>query len=98
MPYNVNGKNYDQIREFVYFDKFLYKGDYIRLKNLQLGYTFSKSLINKLCLQNLRIYISATNLLTRTKYKGWDPEGATMVYQATVPQMKTFSFGLNVKF
>lgn len=47
---------------------------YLRLKNLQLGYTFSKKLLSPLKIQSLRLYVNATNLLTWTDFIGYDPE------------------------
>ena len=57
--------------------RFLENGDYIRLKNIQLGYTFGKKIIDKLRLSKLRFYVSASNILTFTKYTGLDPEFTT---------------------
>ncbi|MBX2922795.1 MAG: TonB-dependent receptor [Chitinophagaceae bacterium] len=90
----------DFIREFEYinFDKYMYKGDFIRLKNVQLGYNFSKNLLQKLKLQGVRLYVSGTNLYTKTKFPGWDPEGAVMTTIDQVPQLKSWTVGLNVKF
>lgn len=49
-------------------------GSFLKLKNLVLGYTFPKHLIQKATISNLRLYIQAENLLTFTKYSGLDPE------------------------
>lgn len=73
---------------------------------LRLGYTFSKSLLQKIKLQDLRIYASAQNLFCITKYKGYDPEVTTYEDAAfgqgiddfSEPKARTFTFGLNVKF
>lgn len=79
-------------------------GSYIRLKNVTLAYNFSKSLINKISLTNLKVYVSATNLLTITKYKGFDPEVSS--YNGNdaqigsdynnYPQSKIFNIGINL--
>lgn len=53
---------------------FLEDGSFLRLKNLRLGYTVPQSVVNKLKIQNLRLYVQATNLFTITKYSGLDPE------------------------
>lgn len=57
--------------------RFLEDGSFIRLKNIQLGYSFSQKLTEKLNLDKLRIYTSASNLYTYTKYPGLDPEFST---------------------
>lgn len=54
--------------------EFLYKGDYLRLKNISLGYTFPKQLIKKIGLDNLYAYVAASNLFTITSYEGLDVE------------------------
>ncbi|MFP4059390.1 MAG: hypothetical protein ACLFUC_02775 [Bacteroidales bacterium] len=97
-PHEVNGENYDLAREWCAYDKYLHKGDYIRLKNVQLGYTLPYRLLNQMKISKLRIYVSGSNLFTYTDYKGWDPEGATHVYEATIPQLKVYSFGIDLGF
>jgi len=52
----------------------VYSGDYIKLKQLSIGYTFPERLISKLKISNLRVYATGYNLLTFTKYPGYDPE------------------------
>ncbi|MCC6286818.1 MAG: SusC/RagA family TonB-linked outer membrane protein [Chitinophagaceae bacterium] len=90
----------DFSREFTYitFDKYMYKGDFIRLKNLQLGYNLQPNALKKIGFQAFRIYVSATNLWTKTKFPGWDPEGAIMTAVDQIPQLKTWSVGLNARF
>jgi TonB-linked SusC/RagA family outer membrane protein len=97
--YTINGKAVSGFGDnWVYYNKTLYKGDYIRLKNIQLGYNFPASMISKLKIATARVYVSGTNLFTVTDYKGFDPEGAGMVYTATIPQLKSIVAGLNIKF
>lgn len=55
-------------------DRFLESGNFIRLRQLQIGYTLPKSLLQKVYLEKLRFYISGENLLTWTNYSGIDPE------------------------
>ncbi len=55
-------------------DLFLENGDFARLRNLQIGYTIPKDVLSTLSLDKLRLYISGQNLLTITKYSGYDPE------------------------
>ena len=54
--------------------RFVEDGSYLRLKNISLGYTLPKNLLTRARIQNVRIYVSAQNLLTWTKYSGFDPE------------------------
>ncbi|MEI7675139.1 MAG: SusC/RagA family TonB-linked outer membrane protein [Bacteroidales bacterium] len=78
--------------------KYMYRGDFIRLKNLSLGYTLPKTFASKLALQQLRLSVQGSNLLTITAYPGYDPEGATWVDAASIPNTRTISFGLSAKF
>lgn len=57
-----------------YVDRFLENGSYLRLKNIQLGYTFPEKWMKKISVTKLRAYVSGANLLTITKYKGYDPD------------------------
>jgi TonB-linked SusC/RagA family outer membrane protein len=76
--------------------KYLEKGDYLRLKTLTLGYNLPRKLTNSLHMENLRIFGSATNLLTFTKYTGFDPETAASQY--VLPSLRVFSGGISVTF
>lgn len=55
-------------------DRFLENGSYLRLKSVQIGLTFPKKWINRLTIQKCRLYIGANNLVTWTKYKGYNPD------------------------
>lgn len=89
-------------------DRYIEDGSYLRIKNITLGYTFKKSLLKRLHLENLRVYCNIQNLHTFTKYKGYDPEvGAStqdssgLVYgldYGRYPSPTTYSFGLNISF
>ena len=81
---------------------------YLRLKNIQLGYSLPKNLISKLGLNKAMIYVNGQNIFTMTKFwEGYDPEVA---YNADVadgvslgggnyyPQVKVYSIGLDIKF
>jgi len=86
--------------------RFLEDGSYVRLKNIQLGYTLPKLSFAKI--NNFRIYVAATNMLTFTKYSGLDPEMTVSTNSAsegdrsngidwgTYPTAKSFTFGLNI--
>ena len=93
--------------------RFVEDGSYVRLKNIALGYTFESTLIEKLGIENLRLSLSAQNLLTFTKYSGLDPEvnyfgasGDNNTSSNTVrgfdfgnyPTVRSVSFSLNAKF
>jgi len=85
---------------------FLEDGSYIRLKDVSLSYDVPRNIIRKLHITKLQPYMSATNLLTLTKYKGMDPEvnqnGNSGSVQGldwgTYPLCKSFSIGLKVEF
>lgn len=71
---------------------------YMRLKNLQVGYSFSDKMLQKTPFTNLRLYFSSDNLLTFDKFwDGFDVE-APVGNGGYYPQMKTFSFGVDIKF
>ena len=87
---------------------FIENGDYLRLKNVQIGYTFdTRKWSKKIGISQLRLYASATNLFCITGYTGMDPEinsradisnTASGIDKNTTPLSKTYSFGLNVSF
>jgi TonB-linked SusC/RagA family outer membrane protein len=79
-------------------NRFIEDGKYLRLKNLILGYTLPASLTKKAYLSNFRIYMSAQNLLTLTKYSGFDPEVQGGVDNSNYPLTRTISFGVDIKF
>ncbi|MBC8005690.1 MAG: TonB-dependent receptor, partial [Verrucomicrobia bacterium] len=68
---------------------------YIRLKNVQLGYTLPKNLLSKIGIETVRIYGSAENLTTLTKFRGLDPEKRGNASDA-YPLNKSFSLGVNI--
>jgi TonB-dependent starch-binding outer membrane protein SusC len=88
--------------------KYLEKGDFIRMGNITLGYTFANSLLEKIKIKSLRIYGNGSNLLLFTDYSGFDPEvdtnkslnGVTSagIEYLSYPRQKSFTFGLNVTF
>ena len=71
-------------------------GNYLRLKNVELGYQFDKKLIKKLRMQNLRIYVQGSNLAVFDKVKLWDPEVGNS--GARYPINSTWTVGLDVTF
>ena len=72
---------------------------FIRLKNAQIGYTLPSSLMKKIFLDNVRVYVSGENMFTLTKYyKGWDPEMAAGGAAWFYPLPKLYVAGINVRF
>ena len=80
---------------------------YFKLKTVTLGYTLPESVVKKLRVNSLRVYVSADNLLTLTKYSGYDPETSFSgspgdsnygVDFGLQPVLRTFIFGLNLNF
>ena len=78
--------------------RFIEDGSYLRLKNLQVGYTLPKNVTEKFRCSRLRFYLTASNLFTITKYSGYDPEVGSGVDYGNYPQSRTFTFGLNATF
>jgi TonB-linked SusC/RagA family outer membrane protein len=71
---------------------------YLRLKNLQLGYTFSSLLTSKIGVKSVRLFVNGSNLFTADNFwKGFDVESPVGTVSA-YPQVKVYSFGLNVNF
>lgn len=84
-------------------DLYVYDGSYMRLKNIQLGYTLPQSITEKAMVSSLRIYVSAENLLTFTKYHGYDPEissGGTSlgIDYGVYPQARVWTVGAQIAF
>ena len=72
-------------------------GAYLRLKNVQLGYTLPDSFVNRLSIAKCRFYVTGSNLLTFTKLPNdIDPEAPNE--NRYYPQVKTYTFGVNIEF
>ena len=88
--------------------RYIEDGSYLRIKNITLGYTFPKTVLQKVKIDNVRVYMNIQNLYTFTKYTGFDPEvgastqdssGLTFgVDNGRYPSPMTCSFGLNITF
>jgi len=86
--------------------RFVEDGSYLRLKTLTLSYNFAGKWLKKMNITRLQPYLTAQNLLTLTKYKGFDPEVSQYGGSATVqgidygtyPQSKSYVIGFNVEF
>ncbi len=85
-------------------DLYIKDGSYLRLKAIQLGYTFPQDLTKKIAVQKFRVFVAAENLLTFTGYDGFDPEAASGAYnrigvdRGIYPQSRTISIGANITF
>ena len=79
-------------------------GSYIKLKNINLNYSFPEALIGRLGLSKLDAYITGSNLITWTKYTGFDPDVNSYsglragVDEGSYPQSRTVILGLNFGF
>jgi hypothetical protein len=85
-------------------DLYIENGSYLRLKNIQVGYTLPKSFLSKIGAGAWRFYVSAENLLTITGYSGADPEIGAMssfdigIDRGIYPAARTFRFGTSISF
>lgn len=92
-------------------DRFLYDASFVRLRSISLGYRLPVTLSQKFYVDNLRVFVSATNLYTLTKYPGWDPEVLRNVdtnsQQGNIsfagpslqtPQARVISGGIQIQF
>ncbi|MGB0977842.1 MAG: SusC/RagA family TonB-linked outer membrane protein [Croceimicrobium sp.] len=92
-------------RNNVFSDFYVEDGSFLRLRNIQLGYTFPKKWLKTAKVESLRVYISANNLYTLTNYLGYDPDignfGGVLaagVDYGFYPQAQTIMGGFNIKF
>lgn len=85
-------------------DALVYDGSFFKIKQIQLGYTFPKNWMKKLCVGNLRIYGSLDDFFTFTKYPGFDPEAAANstsgmgIDKGSYPCSKKVVLGFNIEF
>lgn len=88
--------NYSRMSDF-----YLEKGDYLRFKVVQLGYTLQQyALFDRLGISRFRVYVTGENLLTLTRYSGYDPEiggGVFGIDKGQYPQARSFLFGLQIQ-
>jgi TonB-linked SusC/RagA family outer membrane protein len=92
---NLNGKTVS--------DFYIQDGSFVRLRNITLGYSLPKSVTDAIKLTRLRLYVSAENLYTFTRYTGYDPEIGGGVFDNGIdrgiyPQPRTIMTGINVTF
>ena len=89
LTYGWNNNNY---RNSTFW---LRDGSYLRLKNVEIGYTLPKSLTSRINIQNVRVYLMGTNLLTFSDFKLWDPELGSSDGQK-YPLSRTFTLGMTI--
>ena len=88
----------------LFSDYYVEDGSFVRLRNLQFGYTLPSTLLRKIHIESLRVYVAANNLITLTRYMGFDPVlGSSSVLSAGVdygmyPQARSLMGGLQIKF
>ncbi|OCB77518.1 SusC/RagA family TonB-linked outer membrane protein [Flavobacterium piscis] len=93
---NDPNKNFTNMSNF-----YLENGNYVRLKIVQLGYTMPAKISSTIGADKIRFYLTGENLITFTKYTGYDPEIGGQVYgvdKGVYPQARTFLFGASVQF
>lgn len=92
----------DPNHDFTYNSNFyLESGSYFRIKTVQLGYTFPKSLTSKVGVSRARVYVTGENLVTFTKYTGYDPDiggGVFSIDRGLYPQARSLLVGISVGF
>tara|TARA_B100000767_G_C19778155_1_gene543999 strand:- start:2034 stop:5219 length:3186 start_codon:yes stop_codon:yes gene_type:complete len=102
VPRAVNGSS---ISFDNFSDYFVEDASYVRVQNIQIGYTFSEEIINKIGVSRFRIYASGNNLFTFTDYSGYDPSAVggggpigSGIDKGFYPVAKTFLLGMNLNF
>lgn len=91
-PRLTYGNNSNNNRASTYW---LRDGSYLRLKNLEIGYTLPKAFVSSMHIQNVRFYFMATNLLTFSEFDLWDPELGSSNGQQ-YPLSRTFTLGMTI--
>ena len=96
VPRAIAGDPNQNLRVSSYF---LEDGSYMRIKTLTLGYNLPKALTQRVATQSLRVYVTGQNLLTLTKYSGFDPElGGSGIDRGIYPQSRVYLAGVNIGF
>lgn len=93
-----NNSNMQTVSDF-----YVHDGSFVRLRNIALGYTLPENVLKAMKINKIRVYVAAENLLTFTKYLGFDPEIGGSVFSNGIdhgiyPQPRTFMTGINVTF
>ena len=72
--------------------------NFVRLQDVSLNYNFKSSFLNKINVNNLRLFLSGQNLYTWTKWPGWDPETGEGISKDGRPVLRSYTLGLNFEF
>jgi hypothetical protein len=103
-------ERFDNRRSGQVHDRFLQKGDFIRLRTLQLAYNLPANVANKIAMKGLRVFVGANNLFTITDFEGFDPEIVNLGGGASgrntgqgwigtqLPQLRSYQVGANFTF
>jgi TonB-linked SusC/RagA family outer membrane protein len=90
---------FDGVRNNIHSSFYMENASYLRLKNIELGYTVSSKIVSKIGISSVRVYGSIQNAFTITKFKGFDPEQPVGELRAEAfPQVRIMTMGLNVNF
>jgi TonB-linked SusC/RagA family outer membrane protein len=84
-------------------DRYLEDGSFIKIKDLQMGYSFTSAMLKKIKISKLRVFGQVRNAFTFTNYSGFDPEIAGGIFESGIdrgifPQARTWSLGVDVRF
>ena len=88
----------------IFSEFYLEDASFLRIQNVQLGYTIPSAITEKVKIEKLRFYVSASNLYTFTNYMGYDPAASTGAPigggfdSGFYPAARTYTFGLNLNF
>lgn len=92
-------------QNYINSSRYVYNGNYIKLKNLSLTYNFPENLLSNLKVRELQVYVSGQNIFCITKFPGYDPEVSNATNGMTqgletgvIPNPKTYTIGLRVGF
>jgi len=97
-PYGTVPNPYGTSLNYANSSRFVEDGSYLRLKNLQIGYTLPAALSKKVNINRCRFYLTGSNLFTLTKYTGYDPEVGSGIDYGNYPQSRTITAGVNLDF
>jgi outer membrane receptor protein involved in Fe transport len=79
-------------------DRFLKDASYLRLRFLSIGYNFKKKVLEKTFLKGVRVFAQGENLVTWSKWRGWDAESNRAADQYQYPTPRIYTLGLEIKF
>jgi hypothetical protein len=89
----------DGVRNGIHSSFYMENASYLRMKNIELGYSVSPTILSRAGIKSLRLYGNVQNAFTITKFKGFDPEQTTdQVRAEAFPQVRVMTMGVNVNF